>query len=422
MLKLFVLNLLQLTPSHRTGPNEPQAEVIGRKRPMEAVKPQVSSVAGASDKRYGTSECLTKDTTSPIKPVAGTGVRRYNRSKILNQTVSGPQNTTSNAGILQSGPPSLNQPAAGNCRYDSSLGLLTRKFIRLILESEDGTLDLNRTADVLEVQKRRIYDITNVLEGIGLIEKTTKNNISWNGQILWIMDRVIVILILPSQAEIRKLHDDEIKIDDEIRQKQEMLRALDEDQNIRKFLFLTEEDLLNLPCFQSNTLIAIKAPKATSLEVPDPDQDVDCSERQFQMIVRSTTGPIDLYLVNKDNRKPLDINFKRMASVGKSVERNGGDAMLRKMQNSGFSCDTRRDQFNQIPVNFSSFPATTGIQKIVPSEAHVDDDYWFNTDLDVHVSDLWATDDWDQVKEFIQDECPESDVTQPHTPPSVISR
>ncbi|AQK71916.1 Purple acid phosphatase 3 [Zea mays] len=31
------------------------------------------------------------------------------------------------------------------------------------------------------VQKRRIYDITNVLEGIGLIEKKLKNNIRWKG-------------------------------------------------------------------------------------------------------------------------------------------------------------------------------------------------------------------------------------------------
>ena len=33
----------------------------------------------------------------------------------------------------------------------------------------------------LKVQKRRIYDITNVLEGIGLICKERKNNIRWNG-------------------------------------------------------------------------------------------------------------------------------------------------------------------------------------------------------------------------------------------------
>jgi hypothetical protein len=31
------------------------------------------------------------------------------------------------------------------------------------------------------LQKRRIYDITNVLEGIGLIEKKSKNNIQWKG-------------------------------------------------------------------------------------------------------------------------------------------------------------------------------------------------------------------------------------------------
>ena len=35
--------------------------------------------------------------------------------------------------------------------------------------------------EVLSVQKRRIYDITNVLEGIGLISKECKNNIRWCG-------------------------------------------------------------------------------------------------------------------------------------------------------------------------------------------------------------------------------------------------
>lgn len=80
-------------------------------------------------------------------------------------------------------------------RYDSSLGLLTKKFVELIQSTSTGDLDLNAAADLLGVQvlsifvmnqpfsdtmkKRRIYDITNVLEGIGLIEKTSKNNIHW---------------------------------------------------------------------------------------------------------------------------------------------------------------------------------------------------------------------------------------------------
>lgn len=87
--------------------------------------------------------------------------------------------------------------------FHKKIGLLTKKFINLIKQAEDGILDLNKAADTLEVniissaqmipcckvllfsfrypqvQKRRIYDITNVLEGIGLIEKKLKNRIQW---------------------------------------------------------------------------------------------------------------------------------------------------------------------------------------------------------------------------------------------------
>uniref|UniRef100_A0A5F9C486 E2F/DP family winged-helix DNA-binding domain-containing protein n=1 Tax=Oryctolagus cuniculus TaxID=9986 RepID=A0A5F9C486_RABIT len=57
-------------------------------------------------------------------------------------------------------------------RHEKSLGLLTTKFVSLLQEAKDGVLDLKAAADTLAVrQKRRIYDITNVLEGIDLIEK-----------------------------------------------------------------------------------------------------------------------------------------------------------------------------------------------------------------------------------------------------------
>lgn len=59
-------------------------------------------------------------------------------------------------------------------RYDTSLGLLTRKFIDLLENSPDGVIDLNIASVQLNVQKRRIYDITNVLEGIGILEKVSE--------------------------------------------------------------------------------------------------------------------------------------------------------------------------------------------------------------------------------------------------------
>lgn len=69
-------------------------------------------------------------------------------------------------------------------RYDTSLGLLTKKFIGLLENSPHGIVDLNIASEKLDVQKRRIYDITNVLEGIGILEKRSKNNIQWRYLIL----------------------------------------------------------------------------------------------------------------------------------------------------------------------------------------------------------------------------------------------
>jgi hypothetical protein len=46
---------------------------------------------------------------------------------------------------------------------------LTKKFISLLVSSSLKCIDLNQAMKLLKVQKRRIYDITNVLEGINLI-------------------------------------------------------------------------------------------------------------------------------------------------------------------------------------------------------------------------------------------------------------
>ncbi|MEQ2261866.1 Transcription factor e2f1 [Xenotaenia resolanae] len=53
----------------------------------------------------------------------------------------------------------------------------------------DGVLDLNVVSSELSVSKRRLYDITNVLEGIKLIKKTYKNHIQWFGLLLWLCRR-----------------------------------------------------------------------------------------------------------------------------------------------------------------------------------------------------------------------------------------
>ncbi|KAL1775818.1 transcription factor E2F5 isoform X2 [Sigmodon hispidus] len=155
------------------------------------------------------------------------------------------------------GAPSSQPPAAlaaGSSRHEKSLGLLTTKFVSLLQEAQDGVLDLKAAADTLAVrQKRRIYDITNVLEGIDLIEKKSKNSIQWN-----------------------------------------------------TFSYVTHEDICN--CFNGDTLLAIQAPSGTQLEVPIPEMGQN-GQKKYQINLKSHSGPIHVLLINKESSSSKPVVF-----------------------------------------------------------------------------------------------------------------
>ncbi|KXJ68144.1 hypothetical protein RP20_CCG005480 [Aedes albopictus] len=70
--------------------------------------------------------------------------------------------------------------ASGSKRLEKSLAMMTVNVVDLLKKAPKGILNLGEATKILEVrQKRRIYDVTNVLEGIGLIEKYGKNSVKW---------------------------------------------------------------------------------------------------------------------------------------------------------------------------------------------------------------------------------------------------
>jgi hypothetical protein len=71
------------------------------------------------------------------------------------------------------------RPGSAAARSETSLVLLTKRFMEMIRNNAEGVVDLNVTAGSLGVSKRRLYDITNVMEGIAFIHKKSKNQIQW---------------------------------------------------------------------------------------------------------------------------------------------------------------------------------------------------------------------------------------------------
>ncbi|KAM7097771.1 transcription factor E2F2 isoform 2-T2 [Molossus nigricans] len=180
-------------------------------------------------------------------------------------------------------------------RYDTSLGLLTKKFIYLLSESKDGVLDLNWAAEVLDVQKRRIYDITNVLEGIQLIRKKAKNNIQGRG--------IFEDPTRPGKQqqlgqELKELMSTEQALDQLIQSCSLNFKHLTEDKANKKLAYVTYQDIRSIGTFKEQTVIAVKAPPQTRLQVPDR------SEENLQIYLKSTQGPIEVYLCPEEMQEP----------------------------------------------------------------------------------------------------------------------
>ncbi|XP_026527808.1 transcription factor E2F4 isoform X1 [Notechis scutatus] len=196
--------------------------------------------------------------------------------------------------MAESGP---QPPGGAPSRHEKSLGLLTTKFVSLLQEAKDGVLDLKLAADTLAVrQKRRIYDITNVLEGIGLIEKKSKNSIQWKGVGPGCNTREIAHKLIELKAEIEDLEHRERELEQQKMWVQQSIRNVTDDVQNNELAYVTDEDLCK--CFPGDTLLAIRAPSGTQLEVPVPEG--LNGQRKYQIHLKSSNGSIDVLLVNKD--------------------------------------------------------------------------------------------------------------------------
>eukprot|EP00088_Acartia_fossae_P071427 TRINITY_DN9795_c0_g1_i8.p1 TRINITY_DN9795_c0_g1~~TRINITY_DN9795_c0_g1_i8.p1 ORF type:complete len:445 (-),score=78.22 TRINITY_DN9795_c0_g1_i8:331-1665(-) len=194
---------------------------------------------------------------------------------------------------------SLNETSEYNAtRFEKSLGVLTIKFVSLLKESEGGILDLKVAADALNVrQKRRIYDITNVLEGVGLIEKRNKNCIVWKGAVEGEDSQDAADRLKVLEYEVDKLEQQERMIDQQKLWAQQSIKNILDDTSNYHLSYVTDQDICK--CFDGQTLLAIQAPNGTHLEVPVPETSLSgCKKCQIHL--KSENGQIYVLLVNKE--------------------------------------------------------------------------------------------------------------------------
>jgi hypothetical protein len=214
-------------------------------------------------------------------------------------------------------------------RLDNSLSLLTKKFVELISSAQGGVLDLNTAADLLKVQKRRIYDITNVLEGIDMIEKRSKNNIKWKcGEVLTDADKVNMEKL---KVEVEKMVGDERELDQRIEKAFNNVRELTSNADCLKLAFVTNDDVRELQQFKDQIILAIKAPRGTRMEVPEATESPNRPNQLSYQIYLKGDEPVDVFVVSKLDpelaavkQSPTNFPTDEFFEMSRSISNNAG--------------------------------------------------------------------------------------------------
>ena len=139
---------------------------------------------------------------------------------------------------------------------------------------------------MLRVPKRRIYDITNVLDGVGLVKKANKNVIQWIGA------------EEDSQAvPDESLYSEEQRLDHWIAQLEQSLAEFTQTDMYQHLAYLTAADLKTLQD-NAGSLIAVHVPPINSFQSPSALVEEGDG---VQLTFLSTQGDISLTVLDEDH-------------------------------------------------------------------------------------------------------------------------
>lgn len=352
--------------------------------------------------------------TTPLQTAThGTGLRpgrppakRRLELDITDHQYSEPAKTLrSRKGALKLKVPKAPKTPPEKTRYDTSLGFLTKKFCQLLAESSDGVLDLNKAAIVLNVQKRRLYDITNVLEGVRLIKKKSKNNIQWLGSSLPAEEG------LPSPPmsshslarEMLELTQEERRLDELIQTCTHNVQQMTEEIHSKKYAYVTYQDIRRIKSLKDQTVIAVKAPSETKLEVPDPKE-------SLQVHLSSSKGPIDVFLCTDGGdsgsliHNSLDVNgnhtsFLKVSQECASGETTDGVKMNGSSNAYGYGSSDGNAPMSPLSSSLSSIlqQPDESVPFVPLSPALLCDEYMMSLGDEQGISDLFDSCDLDTL-------------------------
>ena len=235
---------------------------------------------------------LLKSKKEREKPISKTDLsnKKNNNSKTKSiKSIKSSNNEKIETFSIKSEEIELEEDNPEEIKIENSLGQLTQNFLQYIKNKGRVNININNLVKDLDVKKRRIYDITNVLQGIGYIEKKGKNEISWtkncknqnkdNSSVGNLNDNYISNCSqLKIEFEILKKEDKQNE--QKLNEYRNEFDILSKKIDFPKYSYITFKDIKKLSKDEKLDFIIIKAAKGTVINVIDDEE----SKKAFSKI------------------------------------------------------------------------------------------------------------------------------------------
>ena len=164
---------------------------------------------------------------------------------------------------------------------------LTKAFMDLIMASGGKEIELSQAELQLNANKRRLYDVTNVLVGIGLIERAGKSKVRWIGG---------------EQTNQGNYHEQliekEANLDKLITLADNYLNEFQNSDFFSRFAWVSPEDILNIPELHNLSIFSLKGPPSLEMQVDSSHPQSDTTSR---FICSTPEGHIEIRQITSDS-------------------------------------------------------------------------------------------------------------------------
>jgi transcription factor E2F3 len=169
----------------------------------------------------------------------------------------------------------------GESGEKQTLVSLTQGFIKILTGANGGEVELAVIEKTLNTQKRRLYDVINVLAGVGLVERTGKSRVKWISQ--------------STQSAVNNLDvsEKELELDQLIARVDADLQDITSSELFQRFGWIDQEDAYLCEPDESVSLLSLKGPPSMSIAIRNDEYEADAKSILCR-IEKPSEGPMQM--------------------------------------------------------------------------------------------------------------------------------